>query len=305
MRHRLAVLTLVPRGVTILALALSVALDSQPAGAADGGAVPGHTVERVSALAKNVLPGTIIRPTLALSQTTAFPIDCWPLVSFGIAPAVTVSHEDISARVLDPRTGSWIDGVQTTYPWGDSGEQVSFEFGNHFELQQTEKLTLHFEITFGVHAPQGYYFPEIAVGAVPVGAEPGLTVVMESVGEGVQQVFHVGSPETTEPEPERAPPPAPETQSTGKVSSVASATPTRPATDPSAVPSATPTPMAAAPAPDVPSVLAGAASDRNASGRLIGVAVAVGASWVLLIGGYVRRARRRRRTAGPPLGRNW
>ena len=243
-------MTRVRAALLVALLTFGLLLAGSPASAArQDNTVPGYGVETVSVLPANVLPGSTVSATLTLSQTTAYPLRCRPLVTILLGPVPTVAPVDITARVRDPRTGAWVEGVQQVFPYATSGEQVSFEFEDEFDLQPTEQLTVNVQITVGPAAPHGYYNTMIAVGALPVGADPGLSVLMESVR--MYQSMRIGPPPTTDPPPPPNPPAA--TRPTGPA---ASPTPQPRPVDPTASPSVPANPAAppptAPPAPPAP-----------------------------------------------------
>ena len=254
-----------------------------PAWGAD--TVPGYGVERVSVLPSRITPGSTISLNVDLSQTTPYPIGCRPSLTLLFSPVTVVGPVDISVRAMNPHTGIWSYGVEETYPYADSSEQVSFAFPDSFELAQTEQLTLHYQITFGADAPVGWYTAFLGVSAIPLGGEPGLGVAMESVNE--IQYFQVGMPPTAEP-PQAPPPPAPPRVTTQP--------PTLPATPPATAP-ATATPGTTGVAPSLPPVVAAHHRSSGVSSRVVLAAAAAGVGWILLAAGYTVRVRRRRAIA--------
>jgi hypothetical protein len=252
--------------------------------------VSGYVVQRVNTLPRWVAPGSTLRPTLDLTQTTAYPINMH-LVAFLLVMTPQKPHEDITVRAQNPVTGAWADGTQQTSPYGynSQGEEVLFElpFGDSFDLPVGGHLVAHYELTFGPNAPLGYYTANIAVGALPVGAPPLESVIVESVGE--YQNFQLG----TSPPPTTVPPlPRPRTPTATADSQPPGATtprttpPVPPTTPPSSPPSS-----GGVPSPSAP-VLAGQLSIRR-SAPVAAVAAGVGAVWLILLGGYLYRARRR------------
>jgi hypothetical protein len=263
--------------------------------------VPGYGVERLSKLPKYVAPGSTISATLDLTQTTPYPLRENGGVDLLISVPRQAPQADISVRARNPVTGGWSTGVQETFDYGPNGEQVSFVFDDWFELPPSGHLVMQFELFFGPNAPRAYYSPGIMVAAIPQGAPPGESVTMESVGEGDEQPFQVGTaPPTTDVPSARVPATKARKTSTATASPTATV-PSSPAASPVLPVAAGPldTSSSAAPSP-TPPVLANQVPVIRST-LIAPVVTGVVAVWLVLLAGYLYRARRRRRTAGPTV----
>jgi hypothetical protein len=287
----------------VAAVALGLALvgwcepawaDPTPTPSETFAAVPGYAVQRVSALPASIMPGNTLSVTIALSQTTQYTLHCMQGVQFRLFPWTSTDYVDVAVRAQDPVTGVWVDGVQhqpaalTVVPSVD----VSITIDDAFDLHPPDQLTVHVEITLGPAAPMARYTFVLGVGCVPLGAGPGVDVVMESVR--MFQDIQVGTPRSTNPFPAAPPanPPPAGPAPAGPAASTSSPTP--PPT------SAGPTTVAPAPGPSAGTVLGSRPTPGQSpaggfpAGRLAIGGAALGATWILLVAAYLRRIRRRR-----------
>ncbi|MGI5180638.1 hypothetical protein ACQEVZ_30420 [Dactylosporangium sp. CA-152071] len=284
--------------------------------AADDQYVPGNAVVRVSKLPKVILPGTTISPTIEITQTTPYELTWWPALGFSIYLDPMPADMDISARMQSPVTGAWLTGTPEVL-----SDQVTlrFPYTERFALPVNGRTTVRYEIHFGADTPVGYYWPMIGAGIVPP-PETGKMVETQTVPLRSQQIFHVGAlpaedqPTTAPPAPGRTtapgasrqpsagPSPAPVPASASVLASAPTAL-AEPAGGGLLPPAASPPPPEAEAEsepeaefePEAEARVAAASSTPLAAG----LAVAVVAVWIGLIGRHRLRVRRLRRAAGP------
>jgi hypothetical protein len=262
--------------------------------------VSGAAIGQVTGIPAVVPPGGTIHPTMVITQTTPYTLSVVPDAIFNLGlNGTALSKQDITLRMQDPVTGQWVDGEQEAVASGTAGAVLRFTFGEQFAMPPGGKLVLPFELAFGPAALLGPYQAQI-VATVRVRDWPSTGVNTEWSSNGTN--FLLGTP-----------PPPPEQ---GKVNpyslgggGAAAGTVAGPATPVPTVSGASapigatprppsPIPVLTADAPQVPQVDA----DRVAFYRtreLPSVAGAVLASWLLLLGGYLRRVRRRRAALEP------
>ncbi|GAA1509263.1 hypothetical protein GCM10009827_024370 [Dactylosporangium maewongense] len=276
--------------------------------AADDQYVPGNVVVRVSKLPKVILPGTTISPTIEITQTTPYELQWLPSLMFSVYVDPMPADTDISARMQSPVTGAWLTATPSVSPG-----QVALLFDNTllYALPVNGRTTFKYEIHFGADAPVGYYWAVIGAAIRPP-PETGKTVDTQTAPDPSQQVFHVGAlpaedqPTTAPPAPGRTtapgasrqpsagPSPAPVPASAPVLASAPTAL-AEPASGGLLPPAASPPPPEAESEPEAEARVAAAGSTPLAAG----LAVAVVAVWIGLIGRHRLRVRRLRRAAGP------
>jgi len=267
---------------------------SPPAPASPPATASGMAVEQITGIPKVVPPGGTIHPTLEITQTTPYTLTVVPAPLLNVATGkATSSQQDITVRMQNPVTGQWVNGEQEAVAWG-TGVELNFHFGDQFALPPGGKLVLPFEVVFGPAAPLTEYYPEFGA-VIRVRDWPSTFINQEVSGWGDEVAFLLG----TVPPPQQG---RVDPYELGGGGAPAGAGPAAAGPSPAApgavMSSGTPGQPSPVPAPTMdvsqdPQIEA----DRVAMYRtreLPSVAGAVLVSWLLLLGGYLRRVRGRR-----------